>query len=122
MTPISPEDEFWKWFESNSNSLKNLKRNHTKIIESLHSELSKVSEGLTFEIGSKEAYGNDFIVSADGIPERFSSVVRLAGAAPSLPGWRIVAFRQPKGTHFVGITFRKKLGKCLILLIYSLKT
>lgn len=67
MTPISPEDEFWKWFESNSNSLKNLKRNPTKIIESLHSELSKVSEGLIFEIGSKEAYGNDFIVSADGI-------------------------------------------------------
>ncbi|HEV8430155.1 MAG TPA: toll/interleukin-1 receptor domain-containing protein [Pyrinomonadaceae bacterium] len=100
MKPISPEDKFWKWFESNSNSLKNLKRNHTKIIESLRSELSKVSEGLTFEIGSKESYGHDFIVSADGIAERFSSVIRLVGAAPGLPGWRIVAFRQPKGTHF----------------------
>lgn len=100
MTTVSPEDQFWKWFESNSNSLKNLKRNHTKLIESINSELSKVSEGLTFEIGSKESYGNDFIVSADSMRERFSSVIRLVGAAPSLSGWRIVAFRQPKGTDF----------------------
>jgi len=96
----TPEDQFWKWFETNSNSLKNLKRNHTRLIERLHSELAKVREGLTFEIGSKESRGRDFVVSADGIPERFSSVVRLVGAAPSLPGWRIVPFRQPKGTNF----------------------
>jgi hypothetical protein len=96
----TPEDQFWKWFESNSNSLQNLKRNHTRLIERLHAELSKVGEGLTFEIGSKESHGRDFVVSADGIRERFSSVVRLVGAAPSLPGWRIVAFRQPKGTNF----------------------
>jgi hypothetical protein len=110
MTPMSPEDQFWKWFESNSDSLKNLKRNHTKLIESVHSELSKVSEGLTFEIGSKELYGNDFIVSADGMRERFSSVIRLVGAAPSLSGWRIVAFRQPKGTHFTVEFGKQKLS------------
>jgi TIR domain len=98
--PISPEDQFWKWFESNSKSLKNLKRSQRSLIERLHSELSKVSEGLTFEIGSNSSYGCDFVVSADGMTERFSSVLRLVGAAPSLPGWRIIAFRQPKGTNF----------------------
>ena len=78
----------------------NLRRNQNKIIEALRSELSKVSEGLTFEISSKTSYGRDFVISADGIPERFSTVIRLVGAAPVLPKWRIIAFRQPKGTHF----------------------
>lgn len=97
---MSPEEQFWKWFESNSDSIKNLRRNHRKVIEGLQSELSKVSEGLTFEVGSKESYGHDFVVSADGMPERFSSVIRLVGAAPALPAWRIIPFRQPKGSHF----------------------
>jgi hypothetical protein len=79
MPPISSADQFWKWFQSNSNSLKNLKHNHTKLIESLHSELSKISEGLTFEVGSKEPYGHDFIISADGMRERFSSVISNPG-------------------------------------------
>jgi hypothetical protein len=100
MPKISPEGQFWKWFESNSDSLMNLRRTHRRVIEGLQSELSKVSEGLTFEIGSKESHGHDFVVSADGVPERFSSVTRLVGAAPVLPGWRIIAFRQPRGTHF----------------------
>jgi hypothetical protein len=76
-----------------------LNRNHRRIIEALGSELSKVSEGLTFQIG-KESRWHEFVVSADGMPARFSTVIRLVGAAPALPGWRIVAFRQPKGTHF----------------------
>ena len=97
---MSPEEQFWKWFESHTDSLMNLRRNHTKVIEGLGVELSKVSEGLTFQVGPKESYGREFVVSADGMPERFSSVIRLVGAAPALPGWKIVAFRQPKGTHF----------------------
>jgi len=97
---MSPEEQFWKWFESNSDSLMNLKRNHNKIIERLRSELSKVGESLTFEISSIEPHGRDFIISADGMPEYFPTVIRLAGTAPPMPGWRIIAFRQPKGTHF----------------------
>lgn len=100
MQKVSSEEQFWKWFESNSDSLMNLRRTHRRVIEGLQSELSKVREGLTFEIGSKESYGHDFVVSADGAPEHFSSVIRLVGAAPVLPGWRIIAFRQPRGTDF----------------------
>lgn len=97
---MSPEERFWKWFESNSNSLMRIKRNQNKILESLQSELSKVCEGLTFEISSKTSSGREFVISADGMRARFSPVLRLVGAAPNLPGWRIIAFRQPKGTHF----------------------
>ena len=70
------------------------------ILEELTVELNKVSNGLTFQFSSKDIYGREFVVSADGIRQLFSTVIKLVGAAPALPGWKIVAFRQPMSPQF----------------------
>jgi hypothetical protein len=36
----------------------------------------------------------DFCISADGKRDLFPAVVRLVEAAPAIPGWRVLAFRQ----------------------------
>ncbi|HEY0601905.1 MAG TPA: hypothetical protein VGD58_03290 [Herpetosiphonaceae bacterium] len=97
---ISPETNFWQWFEANSDRLMDFESDQEQIFDELDAELAKVAEGLTFEFSSQAADEREFIVSADGIAALFPAVISLIGVAPTLPGWRFIAFRQPKGTHF----------------------
>jgi hypothetical protein len=96
----SPEAKFWDWFAANSERLANFEADQERIFDELAAELEKVHEGLTFEFGPEEPDGREFVVSADGIRERFPAVIRLVEAAPDLPGWKIIAFRQPKSMDY----------------------
>jgi hypothetical protein len=53
-----------------------------------------VDDGLVFEFGPA-VRPRDFVISADGIVERFPVVIRLVEAAPPMPDWHVIAFRQP---------------------------
>ena len=104
---MTPEHLFWDWFKANSARLMNSEYYGNPILpygdpilEELTVELNKVSNGLTFQFSSKDIYGREFVVSADGIRQLFSTVIKLVGAAPALPGWKIVAFRQPMSPQF----------------------
>jgi hypothetical protein len=97
---LSPEARFWSWFQDNSGRLMDFEDHLESMVEEVNAELSKVADGLTFQISSKESYGREFIVSADGNRQLFSAVIRLVGAAPSLAGWKVIAFRQPIDSHF----------------------
>jgi hypothetical protein len=97
---IAPEHQFWDWFHANSARLMSFEDYQDPIFEELGVELTKVAKGLTFQFSLKEIYGREFIVSADGNRQLFSTVIKLVGAAPVLPGWKIVAFRQPMAPHF----------------------
>jgi hypothetical protein len=106
-TAMTPEHLFWDWFKANSARLMNFEyygnpilHYGDPILEELTVELNKVSNGLTFQFSSKDIYGREFVVSADGIRQLFSTVIKLVGAAPALPGWKIVAFRQPMSPQF----------------------
>lgn len=99
-TQMSAEERFWAWFSENAEIYMNIKENQMPLIDRLREELSAVSEGLTFEISSKQSYGRDLIISGDGNQSLFSAVLRLVAAAPIISQWRIIPFRPPRGTDF----------------------
>jgi hypothetical protein len=95
----NPEAAFWQWFADHSEHFRTFDPNTDpeaagRILDQVMEQLSNVCEGLTCELSTRPPSGcQDFIVSADGIKERFAPVRRLVAAAPSLPGWQIIAFR-----------------------------
>ena len=89
-------ERFWEWFQRNSERLGHFEADPESLFAELSGELARVHKGLTFEIGPEEAGRREFVISADGIRQVFPAVERLVAAAPPLPGWAVVAFRQPK--------------------------
>lgn len=90
----SPED-FWKWFVANESRIR-AEAGNRSIVMGIAKELARVHPDLVFEYGMTSP-GGDWIfeVSADGVPDRIPAVQRMVSKAPKIPGWRIVAFRQP---------------------------
>jgi len=96
----SREARFWKWFAANSPRLREFETDQERVFSSLEKELHRVHRGLLFEFGpvDEETGRRHLAISADGITEVFPAVEKLVAAAPDLPGWRILAFRQRTGT------------------------
>jgi hypothetical protein len=92
----SREERFWRWFQAQSDRLFNFEADQDRVFKELAAALHKVEKGLTFELGPVRGSSREFIVSADGIRERFPAVRRLAAAAPSMPQWIVIPFRPPK--------------------------
>jgi hypothetical protein len=86
--------DFWSWFVANRGRFEDTSHVDMRAIKDLGTRLNKIEEGLTFQIGAPES-GSVIEISADGIRDRFPSVRQVVAAAPSIPGWRVVAFRQP---------------------------
>jgi hypothetical protein len=97
----TPERRFWEWFERNSPRLFAFEKDQDRIFADLTEALYQVQEGLTFEFGPVEDGRREFVVSADGVLERFDAVRRLVAAAPPLPQWVVIPFRPPKSLDFV---------------------
>jgi hypothetical protein len=98
-------EQFWEWFQANADRLAHFEADQEAIFEELSDELHKVHRKLTFEFGPETgAGGREFIVSADGNRALFPFVQGLVAAAPELPGWKILAFRQRKETD--GLSLR----------------
>ena len=49
---------------------------------------------MTFEFGPEEDGQREFVVSAGGNRSSFPVVISLVDAAPSLPRWKLIKFRQ----------------------------
>jgi hypothetical protein len=94
----NPYERFWKWFEDNADSLAAVKSGNDPILQKLNHELSRVHPNLCFEMGLGDNDQLEFIVSANGITSLFPTVEQLVACAPTLPNWKIFAFRQPKGS------------------------
>ena len=84
---------FWKWFVRNEAMLFDFEKDQEKTFHLLATELQKIHSSLTFEFGPKINSIRDFVISADGIRAAFPAVIELAGAAPTLERWRVIAFR-----------------------------
>lgn len=87
---------FWRWFQANTAYLESYLDDTAAVVAEVGKRLDAVSRNLTFELGRADDGVYDFIVSADGIRDVFPEVVALVKAAPSIPGWRIIAFRPRK--------------------------
>lgn len=87
-----PIKDFWTWFVKNEELL--FTADLDAIVASdLGKRLESVHECLTWEVSAGSQSPREFIISADGIKEAFSSVEALADAAPPLPRWKIIRFR-----------------------------
>jgi hypothetical protein len=104
----TPED-FWKWFQSNEDTLFNFEKNREQTFDKLGAEMHKLNPSLTFEFGPIEDGKREFVISADGIKEAFPQVEALYAAAPSLPRWKFLKFRprrKPVDVNYEGISVR----------------
>lgn len=93
---VCHDEQFWNWFVVNKFRLASVRTDDTRLIDELSRALSHVDRGLTCEIRTTEDGRHQFAVSADGNRYRFPDVQRLVAAAPSMPNWDVVAFRQRK--------------------------
>jgi len=113
---------FWKWFSEHAADL-HKNTDMRAVMESISAELEKAYPGVFAEIGKT---GDEMllVISADGIQKLFPQVQEVYAARPTVPGWKIVAFRQreagfavemngtklePKTVKFVGTPAGAKL-------------
>jgi len=102
----SREHRFWKWFEKNQAMLLDFERDQERTFDKLSTAMNKVHPGVTFEFGPVEDGCRIFTISADGVRDQFPAVEALYAAAPALPKWKIVKFRQrdrPMGIRMAGL-------------------
>jgi len=128
------EQEFWSWFEKNSEDYFQLdENNYDLLFNKLGLQLSKYHKDLTFEFGMEMNQGKrEFIISAEGIISAFPAVIKLVEEAPNLEKFNIVAFRQRQNseqeiyfedivlnTKDIFFTYREdKQMDCLDIVIY----
>jgi len=92
----SPEEKFWKWFAANAPRFASAQPDE-RLIAEIGDWIEKAAPGVVFEMSVEPVNGfREFIISADGIRDRIPAVQNLVGAAPKIPGWKVIAFRQPK--------------------------
>jgi hypothetical protein len=96
---------FWKWFSENNTKFLFLSdvgdEEKEAMMDDLLAQLHKYSKNLFFEIGADpKEQQMELIITAEGVEEHFPKVEELVDAAPAIPRWRIVKFRQPSGNTF----------------------
>jgi hypothetical protein len=97
----SVEAAFWEWFKQNDDALWKFESNQEAVFDSLLKQLQKVHRDLTFEIGPEESGVREFVISAGGMKAAFPAVESLVDAAPTLPRWKFIKFRQRREDMFV---------------------
>jgi hypothetical protein len=101
---------FWEWFVANEDRFRDLDvPEREALLDELLTALQTYSAGLWFESGIAGDGVNELIISAEGNLDCFSDVRLLVASAPSIPGWRVIAFKPANGfaftTRYEGITF-----------------
>lgn len=98
---FAPNDvnAFWQWFAQNAERAGTLNRqlqdggDPELLVRPLFNALQRYDGGLSLLVGKADTGENELVLSADGVVAGFPAVTRLAGAAPSIPGWRVTAFK-----------------------------
>jgi hypothetical protein len=103
----SQEQRFWAWFQQREEKLFNFELDEDRIFAELDSALAKVSPHLTFEFSPIKNGTREFVISADGIKADFPAIEALTAAAPALPRWKIIKFRQ-RQSPIAWLTFAGK--------------
>jgi hypothetical protein len=93
---------FWRWFMTNEAALarafsgapQEMAGNATG--QALAAALTRYHKGLVFELGIRPEDRMDFVISADGIFDRFPAVIALKKAAPESKLFEVTAFRQAR--------------------------
>ncbi len=70
------------------------------LLDELQGQIHYVHPELWFEVGGHPRGPRELVVTAEGKVEIFPWVQDLVRAAPRIPGWEIIAFKQPQGFEF----------------------
>ncbi|HMP94814.1 MAG TPA: hypothetical protein PKD90_18185 [Phnomibacter sp.] len=97
---------FWKWFLAHEQALYHFEDHDQAVLfKKLHQRLQKIHPSLSFEFSAPlKTKKREFVISADGNPKAFGAVLQVTQAAPILPRWVVIAFRQPRA-GFVSVDF-----------------
>jgi hypothetical protein len=94
---------FWRWFKTNEAALaRGFSSGPAAAVDgheagnALAAALTRFHQGLVFEIGIRPEERIDFVISADGILDRFPAVIALKKAAPESGLFEVTAFRQAR--------------------------
>jgi hypothetical protein len=93
---VSKEKEFWKWFLEREDKFYHFEHNQEELFNPALTLLQNIQRDLVFEIGPEIDGKREFIISANGLKEGFSSVIEVAKASPEMDRWIVVPFRQRK--------------------------
>ena len=96
-----PIERFWNWFIKNKDELHKI--NDTKrdeILNKILSQLKKVQPELSIEISREENGIREMTISPEGDRDKFEIVKLIVQKAPTIKGWKIIAFRQQIGFDF----------------------
>ncbi len=92
----SKEKRFWKWFLEHEDEFFHFEHNQEKLFNPTLVKLQDIQPDLVFEIGPELDGKREFIISANGLKEGFSSVIEVIKASPETDRWIIIPFRQRK--------------------------
>lgn len=90
---------FWNWFGDNGSKLRVVDvASQKELLGEMLKLLHNYNEALTFEISDDDPDDmTELTITALGNREAFSAVELLVREAPKMEGWKIGAFRPPKG-------------------------
>ena len=92
-------EKFWTWFAQNANGL--LDHQRQDLQAEMSRQLSSISSGLVWGMaGGNEHQLPTLEISPGGIHDLLPAMREVFAAAPTIPGWRIVEFRQPSVEGF----------------------
>ena len=97
---MSSEGDFWEWFESNQTKVEAYKVGDEQILNEIMASLHKYNSSLYFEF-STNSEPKEFIITAEGDPQQFDSVMKLVSSAPNIEGWKFIAFKPAHGFDFI---------------------
>lgn len=92
--PKSPV-EFWAWFQANAPAFADPEKVPQDKVHELGRRLKEIDRGLAFEVAFPPNADPELAISANGDRRLFDAVRTVVAAAPAIPGWKVVAFRQP---------------------------
>jgi hypothetical protein len=103
--------EFWDWFKTNSPRIeRELYELPDKTVNEVSAQVQRINSVLAVELGLAEDNVYELIISADGMREAVPWVEKTVAAAPSIEGWRVIAFRPKKPgsetVEYKGVTLR----------------
>jgi hypothetical protein len=101
-SPIKRASDFWSWFVANEHLYRDVEvPEKESLLDALLERLQAFCAQLWFEVGGGPTGPRELVITAEGRIEAFPSLLELTRAAPDIPGWQVVAFKQPQGFEFV---------------------
>lgn len=87
-------EKFWTWFKKNEKQLRRFEENPDKYLTEILEEVKKIKPGLAIEFEPPKNGIINMTVSADGDITLFDIVRNIIAKAPTIKGWKFLAFRQ----------------------------